>query len=29
VADGESLADSQPEISASERIIEGGLVGNG
>jgi oligopeptide/dipeptide ABC transporter ATP-binding protein len=28
VVDGESLADSQPEISASERIVEGGLVGN-
>jgi oligopeptide/dipeptide ABC transporter ATP-binding protein len=28
VADGENIADSTPEISADERIVEGGLVGN-
>jgi len=28
VADGESIADSTPEIGASERVIEEGLVGN-
>ncbi|HET6817113.1 MAG TPA: oligopeptide/dipeptide ABC transporter ATP-binding protein [Mycobacteriales bacterium] len=28
VADGENIADSRPEISAEERVVEGGLVGN-
>jgi oligopeptide/dipeptide ABC transporter ATP-binding protein len=29
VADGENIADSRPEISAEQRVVEGGLVGNG
>jgi oligopeptide/dipeptide ABC transporter ATP-binding protein len=29
VADGENIADSTPEIADEERIVEGGLVGNG
>ncbi len=29
VADGENIADSQPQISAGERVVEEGLVGNG
>jgi oligopeptide/dipeptide ABC transporter ATP-binding protein len=28
VADGENIADFRPEISAEERVVEGGLVGN-
>ena len=29
VADGENIADSTPEIGAEQRVVEGGLVGNG
>jgi hypothetical protein len=28
VADGENIADSTPEIGASERVIEEGVIGN-